>query len=481
MLWLAVYFPLLGLEICLRQETRQVRRPRVLVEAQRIVMCNAEAQRAGIQVGSRLATAYSLVGKLVHYSRNPKAERIRLENLITTAYRFTSTVSIAGTDALLLEVQGSLALFGGLHSIVSQIKTELESRGHEVQMNAANTPQAAFAIARANLPLKLSDFPTREELEYTSYLQLDDVPLACTELPPKSLERLYNMGLTRLGEIIQLPRKELATRFNKELMRYIAQVCGDIYEPWPRVQLEEKFVADLHITDPIRNKVFLEHPMQRLTEELIAWLRTKYEGTTGLRWRFENFEHQRCDVELRFAEPQATPEVILKLSHLKLERLELPEDVLSIRLENLTSASMTTVEVGGPHLFGDVDAAYAAGPTELLDRLTTRLGREALQVLCSRDDHRPEYAGRSVVSEDKPHDPKVSFLRTGNKRPLWLFSQPTRIELSQYELLSRRERVQSGWWEQMLARDYFVARNRHGAYCWLFHDDRGWYLHGYFA
>jgi protein ImuB len=56
------------------------------------------------------------------------------------------------------------------------------------------------------------------------------------------------------------------------------------------------------------------------------------------------------------------------------------------------------------------------------------------------------------------------------------------------KLLSRAERLESGWWDEGeggamgdLRRDYFIARNPQGQRAWIFRDAAGWFLHGLFA
>ena len=81
-------------------------------------------------------------------------------------------------------------------------------------------------------------------------------------------------------------------------------------------------------------------------------------------------------------------------------------------------------------------------------------------------------------------------------RPLWLLpipqALPERAGSPQWhgplKLLSRAERLESGWWDEGeggatgdVRRDYFVARNPLGQWAWVFRNADGWFLHGLFA
>jgi protein ImuB len=55
-------------------------------------------------------------------------------------------------------------------------------------------------------------------------------------------------------------------------------------------------------------------------------------------------------------------------------------------------------------------------------------------------------------------------------------------------LLTRRQRIETGWWEPggAVVRDYCVARSERAGLLWIFREHRPgaqvcWYLHGFYA
>jgi protein ImuB len=76
-------------------------------------------------------------------------------------------------------------------------------------------------------------------------------------------------------------------------------------------------------------------------------------------------------------------------------------------------------------------------------------------------------------------------------RPVWLLDEPTllseqEVQLHQGALILEQgpERIESGWWDgKGVARDYYIARQTHGARLWVFRErqSKRWYLHGMFA
>lgn len=478
MLWTAIHLPNLGLEVFRPAQVLASGRAMVVIDEQRISGVNQEAEKAGIQTGSNLATAYSLLTDLEHFTRDQRAEQQRLQDLVSTAYQFSPAVSIAQPSSLLLEVAGSLNLFRGLPSLLRQLKSHLTQRGHLVQLGVAHTPHAALALAKSNATYAWQDFPNDEEIQQATAELLQKTPLICADLSMPVVERLDNMGLRSLGELLTLPRHELDSRFDAEFMVYLDKLAGDIPDLWPWEEPIEKFVVERHLLEPIREKGALLQPMAHLIKELCVWLNSRFLGVKSLRWGFATFEGTGVYMVLSFAEPQVEATEILALTELKYDDIELPEDVMTIRLEVVDVDSLTQRSRHQRDLFGDPQIK-ANAPTGLLDRLAIKLGKQTLRALNQLDDHRPEYAWSPAFPTETI--PPSETVHKPGKRPLWLLEPPKRVQRKHFHVLTRQERIEGGWWDEPLARDYFVARHESGAICWIYRDVTGWYQHGYFA
>ena len=88
MLWLCVYFPRLGLEVCQPDAHQSIsagqpvrQRPTVLLANNKVMQRNGLAQQRGIHIGTSLAAAHSIAADLCHFQRNPAAENQRLTYL----------------------------------------------------------------------------------------------------------------------------------------------------------------------------------------------------------------------------------------------------------------------------------------------------------------------------------------------------------------------------------------------------------------
>ncbi|MCY4059552.1 MAG: DNA polymerase Y family protein [Gammaproteobacteria bacterium] len=506
MLWLALHFPMLGLEERLDTFDGSATEPAVLVEDNRVVQANEGAQQAEIVLGSTLATANSILPALNHFNRDPAAEHERLSWLAQMAYRYTPRVSPAPPDALLLEVRGSLRLFGGMKALVDKVAADCRRCGHEQSWAVATTPLAALMLARAGMGIVVEQ-PVRTAL--------NGVPLVHGDLPPKDLERLANMGITRVDELLGLPGRELGKRFGPALIDYLARLTGQKADPRAFIEPSEQFHSSIHLLEPVRGKDALLFPMRRLATELARWLARRSFGTRRLTWTIKPLSGTAAVLTIEFAQPRRDDLSFLNLSKLKLTSADLPEEVMSV---SLRADFIAPFENALADLWG-MTAGKTATPAELVDLLAAKLGGDAVRDLRTLDDHRPEYAWRTDQAGARTVRASGSGPAMGHSRPLWLLDPPKPVDAGLFELVSGPERIETGWWNATAARspenslcefsrknataarilpeerdrcvvgsasrflrDYYVAYSKQGARCWLYRDqNENWFLHGYFS
>ncbi len=70
-------------------------------------------------------------------------------------------------------------------------------------------------------------------------------------------------------------------------------------------------------------------------------------------------------------------------------------------------------------------------------------------------------------------------------RPLWLLDPVRSIARADLQLLTKAERLESGWWDETdIGRDYHQAISRSGQRLWVFRKhgtSPQWFVHGLFA
>jgi protein ImuB len=142
-----------------------------------------------------------------------------LERLAARAQRFTPRVCLAPPDGLLLEVKGSLHLFGGLDALVAQVVGALMRADEAPQVAVAPVSRAALTAARAGAPLKVTSLARLNG-------PLAPLPLLALGWPSELLERLSHVGVRSIGQALRLPRAGFARRFGVSALRDLEQLVG---------------------------------------------------------------------------------------------------------------------------------------------------------------------------------------------------------------------------------------------------------------
>ena len=477
MLWLGVRLPYLGLDVFDRQLALSATQPAVVAEDLKIHLLNEAAKVAGIKSGASLATARSIEPDLVHFTRDPEVEAERLGQLVNVAYEFTPSVSKAGMDALLLEIAGSLKLFGGVLPVVQQINQCFRKLGHITCIGIAHTPRAALVFTRSPLNDAWPEYPTNAETHQLSLKQLKETPLSHLEVGSKDRDRLMNMGLLKVGELLDIPRHELSKRFSKEFIEFLAQLTGELLDPWEAEQPVAMFNERIHLIEPLRGKEEVVEPMEHLATAMGRWLDRSQLGVRELRWGVYAFEGDGASFEVNFEQPRYALDNIMAITRLRMEVVDLPEEAMTVALEAIRVESRAHGWVAHDILGGTLKRA--SPPRELIERLTARLGPHALQQFQILDDHRPEFTLGSAESDRKSKSTSIA-LECG-RRPLWLLEPPRAVKEEHLHIVSGPERIESGWWDIEQHRDYYIARDESESWCWCFRDAQGWFLHGYFG
>ena len=147
-LWLAIHLPLLPLEVF---ALGPITTPTVVYETSQrpysIVAVDNHAQRNGIMTGMSLSVAHARLTGLRAFIRNYQAEQQALVKLATQAIYWSPNV-VVHSSGLLLEIAGSLRLYGGLNPLLAEIKSWINRQYSCVHLAITPTPSSAMLCAR---------------------------------------------------------------------------------------------------------------------------------------------------------------------------------------------------------------------------------------------------------------------------------------------------------------------------------------------
>ncbi|MSR15042.1 MAG: DNA polymerase Y family protein [Gammaproteobacteria bacterium] len=490
-LWLAIRLPQFPLEVVLRGAEQE--RACVLVAGQgtrqRVLFVNALAARLNIRPGLPLSAVQAL-GEVVTLTQDPLAEARALEQLCRWAYQFSPLVSATGTG-LVLEVQGSRRLFGGLKELFGRLRRELRELGYRGALAVAPTPGAAMALASAQRQQVVT---TPEALAGA----LHELPIEALVLTSTQLQDLYAIGVRTVGDCGRLPREGLGRRFAPELLRMLDQIYGRQPDPRRYFEPPKEFFSRLELPWEVRQTQALHTAMRRLLHELTATLRAQAATTRELHWVLHQTDNTCSHHVVGLGTPSRDIERLSLVTRERFHRETLNSPVRALELR--VTAVEAEVAPAMSDLFQPTPACAAESWPQFTARLRARLGEEALQGIAVDSDHRPERAttwikwqGSNWQAEKLPLKlPPYAPLRvTKSQRPLWLTHRPIPLYEREGRLEwhgglvvgTERERIESGWWGESIARDYFVATDRHGIQWWVYKELTGqktWYLQGIF-
>lgn len=418
------------------------------------------------------------------YPRDEVLEQEALKQIAAWSTRFTSLVSLPFPQTVMLEVAGSLTLFGSLERLLEEVRDGLDELGYQATLVVAPTPLAAVWLARAG---------EEEVVERKSRLAkvLGRIPLDCLRLGDKQLRSLDGMGLKAVVDLLRLPRDGLTRRLGKELVLILDRALGRAPDPQIPYVAPLRFRSRLLLPAEVDNVEALLFAIHRLVAELAGMLLGAGAGVQELSIQLVHRERQSA-----YTNNDVT-HVDLKLSALSRDAAHLMS-VLRERLERVTLEApvIEVVMVANSILFlgsHSQDLFTRQGESEqdwqhLLEILRARLGDNAVHGLRQVAEHRPERAWEKVTVGSSG-----AALKFG-KRPLWLLVEPMSLGCTNdglpyfhgaLQLGLERERIESGWWDgHDIARDYFVARNPRGLRLWVYRELRGkqqWFLHGIFG
>jgi protein ImuB len=375
-----------------------------------------------------------------------------LEPIAAWACQFTPKVSLEPPRELLLEVQGSLRLHGGLEALDARIAAGLLALGFSARRATAPSPRAALWLARG-------DGEAFEAL-----------PVEVTGL---DVEFFRSLGVTTVGELLRLPREGLAQRCGARVAGDLDRALGTLPEPRAFFAPPPRFAAGLELPAPVIHAEGLLFGARRLLIQLEGLLTARQAGIRGFALKLTHADAAECTVQVGLASPARDTERLAQLLRERLGRLTLPQPVEAMRLE---ADDFVPLPGRSGAMFGDA-AGDAEDWARLAERLRARLGHDAVYGLTTHPDHRPEHAWRRVEpGEWDPHEFKAP-----GPRPAWLL-EPRKLNEGEFAPLAGPERIESGWWDGDEAkRDYFIARLPNASLAWVYREADEWYLHGLFA
>lgn len=470
--------------------------------ALRLAAVNPAAAALGLSPGMTLADARARTPELQTVVHRPERDAALLARALEDFDRFSPMAALDPPHGLMLDVTGCAHLFGGEAGLMDAVGSRAGRAGLSVQLALAGTPQCARALVRFG-PGGL--FVAGEDRAAARRL-----PVAALELSDRDEQALRRAGLKRIGDLDDRPRAPLAARFGADFPARLARMLGDEdiritpHRPPPAIVVDRVFFEPVSAPEDIERVLF------DLLAETADRLDQAGQGGRAFQAGFYRVDGATRRITVRTGRPTRDAAGVLRLFRERLAALANPLDpgfgFDQMRMAVLAAEILAPVQRG---LEGE-------GPTDedlsrLIDRLTARLGPEAVLRFQPRDSHMPERAQRLVpASADTPSEARWPPPDPDDPplRPLQMFHPPQPIETlaevpdgSPYRFRWRRalhqvarsegpERIAGEWWRapDQKTRDYYRVEDTEGRRFWLFRQglygetpEPRWFIHGLFA
>lgn len=464
MLWLCAHYPDLPSEALAPSAGRAVAVVERSGHRKVLTWVSPQAAEQGVQLGMTLPAALAVAPALLALARNPPLERQALQARACWAYQFGSPVTLdVSRFAVWVEVGASIGLNGGWGPLATRITESAADSPCRGQFGVAPTLGGSLLLARARP--NLDDPVTRTAAIRRA---INDLPLSVLPLDAAAIALLEGAGLRSIADVLAVPAASLALRIGPGAIRTLRCLLGKAPEVFESFEPPARYRRRFHFQEPVDSAEALLFPLKMMVSDLCSYLRAMDGAVQVFALRLVDHRRRVTLHPVGMSTPTRDAARLMLTLRAQFERLSLQDGIVDLTLEADRFEAFQAMQ---DDLFG---ASVSAGQryAELCERLTARLGRDAVRRIAVSPDQRPEASqgdAQAPAVDGKRHPP----------RPLWLLPEPRPI--SPPTLLGPPERIELGWWDGAgAARDYFVASDPAGRLCWVYRDieQGGFFLHG---
>jgi protein ImuB len=491
----SIWLPRLATDVIARRQSQWRDNPLALYleTGQKLIVMavNAPADAEGVVPGMTLANARAVLSDLATLPFRPARQFKAQKALLRWLDRFSPLVGLDGADGLFVDVTGVTHLFGGEGAFLAQLTENIEALGFSVRIGLANTPGAAWALARYGRPGTIAGpGETREALAR--------LPVAALRFETETMHRLMRLGLTHVDNLYALPRQALVRRFGVKTATRLDQALGASPEPISPIRTPAPYIVHMRFEEPIGERSSVEIALARLITQLSEKLKRHNKGVTALDLIISRLDGGQQNISIGVAEPTRDEKRLARLFNEKLDDIDPGFGIESAKL------IATGIGVSANR---QSDALGPKAPPEamakLIDTLGNRLGFNVITRFEPMDRWQPDRG--FCLSPATASVPETSWPEPPGPRPLMLLKRPEPVQveadvsnaLAPPQALRRHgawrkldhaegpERITPEWRHEdrdwPTPRDYWRAQDETGARLWLFRAGKAWFLHGFFA
>lgn len=474
-----------------------------------VAHCCPRSAAKGVHPGMTLTHARALIGNqpVVDQEHQPRRDAAALRALAHWAIRFTPLVAPDPPDGLLLDVSGCDRLYGGERRLLNVIGNTIERLGFAVRAACAGTIGCAWAVARFGSHDRAVIDPGAERAA------AEPLPIHSLRIDDRTIAALREVNIDRMGDVLALPRLEIAVRFDDLLLRRIDQLLGDAAEVIEPIRPREPIRAERIFDGAVSDVEAMGIVSRELIEQAAAELTRQESGAMRMELELIRLDATPIRIPLRFSHPTRDVHHLWSLLRPRVEAVHMGFGIEQMTLTVTSSQRMAHAQQAawsGASSASNAPQDQAAG--QLIDLLTDRLGAARTLGITTTQSHRPER-----VAVHQPAMNGSASLRSpaavvvDEDRPSVLLDQPEAVEVMavipegppiwirwrgmDHRILAAHgpQRIDDEWWIAQRhrqttqlpdgRRDYFKVQVETGRWLWIFRaaETGRWHLHGEWA
>jgi protein ImuB len=248
-------------------------------------------------------------------------------------------------------------LLGSEAELAAKVERFFVAERYRVQLAVADTVGLAWAMAHSGGDCKLQI--------------AEPLPVALLRIARDTVDLLHQLGIETVGQLLQLPREELNSRFGEQLLWRLDQLMGAA----PEVLVPHRSPAALEVgvslEHPVSDRAVLVHVLAELVEQLAGHLAARDQGAVLLVCELKYVGGQSQLLRIGLVQPTAIALQLMELVGLHLETVVLTDEVAHVELR---AAVVGRLGERQGELFADRWPTDPHQLAVLVNRLSSRLG-----------------------------------------------------------------------------------------------------------
>ena len=525
-----------------------------------ITACNRKAAQAGIYISQALTDARAILPNLKVREAEPLKDAQALLALARWCGRYGPFRNCDSTDSIWIDITGVAHLFDGEEKLTYDIYKRISHFGFQVRIGIADTLGAAYALARfANYNRTNHSTPELSirtnwaiAAPHQTRTALRDLPVEGLRLSADTVTTLKRLGLRHIGQLYDLPRTGLERRFQEtektksktnlsrtqavmiaNVLTRLDQALGNKAEP--RLALSERPHLSIRTSwaEPLISLEGIEGELSRLANALITKLERHALGYRRLQLSLFRTDGSIAKIQVGTSAPSRSRDHLMELFKERLNAIDAGFGIDVLELNAVSSEPLSNEQAA----ISDANTSCgwrSEDISQLIDRLSNRLGNNHVYRLHTRQSHIPEQAQikhpalaplNEKVTTSSPNtlpfdssdeipetfSPSIGrpFLLLPQAEPITVIAEvpdgaPLRFTWRRITHSVVRaegpQRIAPEWWRDLKShqktRDYYTIEVKTGARYWVYRDglygeEEGneatseksprWFLHGLFG